>query len=42
MQFGVIYLKTWGGTEPYVVFSTFFWGGGGEQNTHGTEFSYIA
>ena len=44
MQFGVIYLKTRGSTQPYVVFSTLifllflcYW-----RNTHGTEFSYAA
>jgi len=44
MQFSVIYLKTWGDTQPYVAFSTLgfhsflcsWW------NTHGTKFSYNA
>jgi len=44
MQFGVIYLKTWGGKLVYVAVSTlefrscFFFLGG----THYAEFSYIA
>ena len=44
MQFGVIYLKTWGSTQPCCIlnicilfsFLCFWW------NTHGTEFSYTA
>jgi hypothetical protein len=44
MQFGMIYFKTWGGTQPYVAFSTLefhsflcsWW------NTHDIKFSYKA
>jgi len=36
MQFGVIHLKTWGSTQPYVALVCFW------RNMHGTEFSFIA